>query len=130
MPQTILVVDDDPTQRRLLETVITKQGYQVRLVPGGREAVDFLSSRQAPVDLVMLDLVMPELDGMEVLETIRPRQPNLPIIVLTAHGGVDTVVKAMRAGATDFLVKPVGPERLKVTPPQMIQSSPRLKSCV
>jgi len=115
MPQTILVVDDDPTQRRLLEAVVTKQGYQVHLVPGGREALDFLDRQQAGIDLVLLDLVMPELDGMEVLETIRPRRPNLPVIVLTAHGGVDTVVKAMRAGATDFLVKPVGPERLKVT---------------
>ena len=69
----------------------------------------------AAADVVLLDLNMPGLDGMAVLERLTPAKPDLPVIVLTGHGGVDTAVKAMRAGAADFLVKPVGPERLAVT---------------
>ncbi len=116
MAQTILIVDDDPTQRRLLEAGIGKQGYNTVTAEGGAQAIERLTGEQkVPVDLMLLDLVMPEVDGLNVLEAIRPTHPSLPVIVLTAHGGVDTVVKAMRAGATDFMVKPASPERLKVS---------------
>ena len=65
--------------------------------------------------LMILDLVMPELDGMGVLERLPALGRNLPVIVQTAHGGIDTVIGAMRAGATDFLVKPMSPERIEVS---------------
>jgi DNA-binding NtrC family response regulator len=116
MAQLILIVDDDPTQRRLIESVIKRQGFDTRACGSGREALDFLqSSDGADVRLVMLDLVMPEVDGMAVLEQLRPQRPTLPVIVLTARGGVDTVVNAMRAGADDFVVKPASPERIQVS---------------
>ncbi len=116
MPQTILIVDDDPTQRRLLETVIERQGYQTQTASGGQEAIDRLSdAKQNGVDLLLLDLVMPDIDGMKVLEEVRRSHPALPVIMLTAQSGIDTIVKSMRAGANDFIVKPASPERLQVS---------------
>ncbi len=115
MSQLILIVDDDPTQRRILETVANRQGYRTRTAAGGREALDILRDpKQEPVELILLDLNMPDVDGMTVLEQVRPTN-NVPVVVLTAQAGVDTVVRAMRAGANDFVVKPVSPERLIVS---------------
>jgi len=116
MARTVLVVDDDPTQLRLLESVITRAGFRVEKASGGAEAVERLTGEhRSGIDVVLLDLVMPDVDGLDVLAQVRPQQPELPIVVLTAHGGVDTVVKAMRAGASDFMVKPAAPERIRVT---------------
>jgi DNA-binding NtrC family response regulator len=112
----ILVVDDDPVQRRLLESLIRRFGYEVECADSGQAALARLnSSTSAPIDLLILDLVMPELDGMAVLERMRERKRNVPTIVQTAHGSIETVISAMRAGAIDFVVKPVGAERLQVS---------------
>ena len=116
MAQLVLVVDDDPAQRRILEENIKRFGYRVLTADGGTMALDILNGPQGgDVALMILDLVMPDTDGMTVLETIRPTHGTLPVIVQTAHGGIDTVVSAMRAGADDFFVKPVSPERLHVS---------------
>ncbi|MBH0239437.1 sigma-54-dependent transcriptional regulator [Methylobrevis albus] len=115
MAGRILVVDDDPIQRRLLEEAVRRFGYEPASADSGVAALNFLSEAQgAEVDLVVLDLVMPELDGMGVLERLAARGFDKPVIVQTARGGIDTVVGAMRAGAFDFIVKPVGHERLQV----------------
>ena len=114
MPQTILVVDDDPVQRRLLETAIARSGMQVLTAPGGQPALDLINGpRGEQIALVLLDLVMPDMGGLEVLAKLRATNPDLPVIVLTASGGIDTVVQAMQAGAQDFFVKPASPERLR-----------------
>jgi DNA-binding NtrC family response regulator len=116
MPQTILIVDDDPVQRRLLEAAITRSGMNVVTAPGGQPALDLLNGpRGDQVSLVLLDLVMPDMDGMAVMAKLRVNQPELPVIVLTAKGGIDSAVDAMRAGAADFLVKPASPERITVS---------------
>ncbi|MCP1334846.1 sigma-54-dependent transcriptional regulator [Futiania mangrovi] len=116
MVQKILIVDDDPAQRRLLESVVGTQGYVTETAQDGRAALDYLRGpKGADVDLVLLDLVMPGMNGMAVLAEIKPERPGLPVIVLTAHGSVTTVVEAMRAGANDFIVKPASPERLQVS---------------
>ncbi|MEM9840821.1 MAG: response regulator, partial [Pseudomonadota bacterium] len=115
MPKTVLLVDDDPTQRRLMQAVCERAGYFVKQAEGGEEALDLLrSDRGAGVDLMMLDLIMPNVDGMDVLAELKTLRPDLPVIMLTAQGGVETVVKAMKAGAVDFFVKPVSPERVTV----------------
>src|SRR5690242_16032810 len=78
--------------------------------------MDMLTRADAPnIDAIVLDLVMPGLDGMGVLAKVRESAINMPVIVQTAHGGIDNVVSAMRAGATDFVVKPAGPERVQVS---------------
>ncbi len=116
MAQTILVVDDDPVQRRLLETAISRSGMTVITAPGGQPALDLINGpRGEQIALVLLDLVMPDMGGLEVLAKLRPTNAELPIIVLTAKGGIDSAVEAMRAGANDFLVKPASPERIAVS---------------
>jgi DNA-binding NtrC family response regulator len=116
MAQTILVVDDDPVQRRLLETAISRTGMNVVTAPGGGPALDLVKGpRGDQIALMLLDLVMPDMDGLEVLTKLRVSHPDLPVIVLTAKGGIDSAVEAMRAGANDFLVKPASPERITVS---------------
>jgi DNA-binding NtrC family response regulator len=115
MPQ-VLVVDDDPVQRRLLETAVTKLGLAVRTAPGGGPALDLLlSPKGEAISLVLLDLIMPDLNGIDVLNKLRAVNQTIPVIVLTAKGGLDSAVEAMRAGANDFLVKPASPERIRVS---------------
>jgi DNA-binding NtrC family response regulator len=116
MVERILIVDDDPVQRRLLQSMIARSGYDVVIAEGGDAATALLTGAGAsPIDAVVLDLVMPDLDGLGVLARIREAGLTMPVIVQTAHGGIDNVVSAMRAGATDFVVKPVGAERLEVS---------------
>src|SRR5467141_3914948 len=116
MVASILIADDDAVARRLVENMVQKCGYQTLVVDSGDAAIAMLTAPDAPViDAVVLDLVMPGLDGMGVLAKIREAGLSIPVIVQTAHGGIDNVVSAMRAGAQDFVVKPVGIERLQVS---------------
>ncbi|MBL8770829.1 MAG: sigma-54-dependent Fis family transcriptional regulator [Phenylobacterium sp.] len=114
MAKTVLVVDDDPTQRRLIQAVLERDGFAVAHAQNGDEAIQHLSSGAA-VDVVLLDLVMPGMSGQDTLKEMRARGFSLPVIVLTATGGIDTVVQAMQAGASDFFVKPASPERINVS---------------
>jgi DNA-binding NtrC family response regulator len=116
MATTILIADDDPIQRRLLTEMVKRAGYEPVTVEGGEAAVERIEKSVEPrIDLLILDLVMPDLDGMGVLSRLRDKGLAVPVIVQTAHGSIETVINAMRAGATDFVVKPVGAERLQVS---------------
>ena len=116
MSQVVLIVDDDPVQRRLLEAMVQRFGYQAMLAEGGDAAVALLTGpTPARVDCLVLDLMMPDLDGLGVLARMREAGCDIPVIVQTAHGGIDNAVSAMRAGATDFVIKPASPERLQVS---------------
>jgi DNA-binding NtrC family response regulator len=116
MAASILIADDDPVARRLVENMVQKCGYETLVVDSGDAAFALLTAPDTPViDALVLDLVMPGLDGMGVLAKIREAGLNIPVIVQTAHGGIDNVISAMRAGAQDFVVKPVGIERLQVS---------------
>src|SRR5271167_4428333 len=112
----ILIVDNDPVQCRLLEGMLQKFGHETATRDNGDAALALLGSADgARIDCVILDLVMPNLDGLGVLARMRQAAITVPVIVQTAHGGIDNVVSAMRAGAVDFVVKPVGAERLHVS---------------
>jgi DNA-binding NtrC family response regulator len=115
MSSLVLVVDDDPVQRRVLETLVRRFGYECESLDSGAAALERLESRAPEIDLLILDLVMPEVDGMTVLERMRDQKRAVPTIVQTAHGSIETVISAMRAGASDFVVKPVGAERLQIS---------------
>ncbi len=116
MTATILIADDDAVQRRLVENMVRRCGYETMVVESGDAAIAVMTASDGPViDALVLDLVMPGLDGMGVLAGIREACLAIPVIVQTAHGGIDNVVSAMRAGAHDFVIKPVGIERLQVS---------------
>ncbi|HEY5081248.1 MAG TPA: sigma-54 dependent transcriptional regulator [Bauldia sp.] len=116
MPTEILIVDDDPVQRRLLSAAVERLGHKATAVESGETALTLLANADSEaIALIILDLVMPGVDGMAVLARLRERERSLPVIVQTAHGGIDVVVNAMRAGAIDFVVKPASAERLQVS---------------
>ncbi|WP_309085137.1 sigma-54 dependent transcriptional regulator [Chelativorans sp.] len=113
MSETVLIVDDDPVQRRLLDATVRKLGYAPLLAEGGEMALEAVeSTRPDELRAVILDLMMPGMDGIEVMQRMRRHGIDVPVIVQTAKGGIETAVAAMRAGAFDFVVKPVSPERL------------------
>ena len=115
MAKTVLVIDDDPTQRRLLSAAVEKAGFGCRTAPDGETGVAIATDANAGADVVLLDLTMPGLSGMDTLEMLYGRRPDLPVIMLTVTSGIDTIVSAMRAGAVDFIVKPANPERIVVS---------------
>src|SRR3954451_18364560 len=95
MAATILIVDDDAVQRRLIENMVQRCGYEAVVVECGDAAITLLTTPDArAIDAIVLDLVMPGLDGMGVLSKIREVGLNIPVIVQTAHGGIDNVVSA------------------------------------
>ena len=116
MGKTVLIVDDDPTQRRLLQAVVEKSGFSTLQADNGDRALEMaLGVDGKNIDLMLLDLVMPGRDGMEVLADLQVKRPELPVIVLTGKGSIDAVVSAMKSGARDFVVKPASPERIIVS---------------
>ena len=113
MAKVVLIVDDEPLQRKLLMAALSSFGYEVVSASSGRDAADLILGGQVKIDVVLLDLMMPQVSGLDVLAEVRPKKSTLPIIVLTAESSVETVVSVMRAGATDFIPKPASPDRLK-----------------
>jgi two-component system response regulator AtoC len=109
-PALILVVDDDPAVGTVLEALLEQAGMRAIHAASAREALTLVE--QHPVDLVVTDLRMPEMDGLELLARLAQQAPELPVVVLTAHGTVPLAVEAMRAGAADFLLKPFDREEL------------------
>ena len=116
MASRVLVVDDDPVHSRLLEEIVRAAGHQPELAASGEDALARLARVDAPpVAAMILDLVMPDTDGMAVLARLKPNHAGLPVIVQCTRAGIDAATSAMRAGAIDFLVKPATPERVQVS---------------
>ena len=116
MSKRILIVDDDPAQRRILEELVKRFGFEAKTCGSGEHALQLLEGPdRAGISLVLLDLVMPGIDGMAVLERLGRADTAPPVIVQTAHGSIETAINAMRQGAVDFVVKPASPERLEVS---------------
>jgi DNA-binding NtrC family response regulator len=116
MAKRVLIVDDDPAQRRILEETVKRFGLETKTAASGEQTLQILEGPdRSSISLVLLDLVMPGTDGMRVLERVGAKPGTPPVIVLTAHGSIDSAIGAMRAGAVDFVVKPASPERLEVS---------------
>jgi DNA-binding NtrC family response regulator len=114
MSRTVLIVDDEATQRRLVESIVAREDFKVVTAQDGQEAINLLSGPQGVgVGAMILDLSMPKVSGLDVIKAVRPLRPNLPIVVLTAHSSLSNAIECMRAGANDFLVKPTSPERIR-----------------
>jgi DNA-binding NtrC family response regulator len=107
----ILVVDDEATQRELIYGFLKKQGYEVLLAPSGERALEIV--HQEPVELILTDQRMPNLSGLELLKAARAANPETYVILMTAYGNVETAVEAMKAGAADYLTKPLHLEELR-----------------
>ena len=108
----ILIVDDEVNIRGALVTLLEKKGYQVRGAGTGEEALEQLES--ATADLVLTDLKMPGIGGMEFLRRLKGKWPNMEVVVMTAYGSIDTAVEAMRYGAYDYLTKPIDRDRFPI----------------
>ncbi|MEL6267496.1 MAG: response regulator, partial [Pseudomonadota bacterium] len=116
MSANLMIVEDDRQQRRYLSAVLSSSGYKVEAFAAPDEAVRRLDEPDAVLpDLCLLDINLPGVDGLTLLGRLRAQGKTMPVIVLTADGSVQRAVEAMRAGATDFLVKPIGPERLETS---------------
>ncbi|ODT78209.1 MAG: sigma-54-dependent Fis family transcriptional regulator [Pelagibacterium sp. SCN 64-44] len=110
----VLVVDDDPVQLRLTAEIANRAGFKPITATGGEQALAILREDNR-VGAMILDLVMPDLDGMGVMEAMRREGLTTPVIIQTANASLETVISAMRQGAADYFVKPVAPERLVIS---------------
>lgn len=113
MEATILVVDDEERITRSLGGILTDEGYRVQIANSGEEALQKVDE-EVP-DLVLLDIWMPGLDGMEVLQKLKEKYPNLQVIIISGHGNIETAVKATKLGAFDFIEKPLSVEKITVS---------------
>jgi DNA-binding response OmpR family regulator len=108
---TILIVDDEALVRRVLGDALRRSGYTIESAASGHEALERL--QEPGVDLLLLDLQLGDLDGVEVMRAARQRWPQLPIVMLTAHGSLPSAIEAVRCGAADYLLKPIGLDELR-----------------
>jgi len=111
MADRVLVVDDEQSLRKVLAATLQREGYEVQVAADGQEAL--LALDRDGADVVVTDLVMPKMDGLSLLRKVVARHPDVPVIVVTAHGRVDSAVEAMKAGAFDFVTKPFENAELK-----------------
>ncbi len=132
--ETILIVDDEKNYLLVLSVVLEEEGYEVLTTASSLEALEILKS--SDVDLVLTDMKMPGMDGIEVLEQIKTRDPELPVIMMTAHGTVDKAVEAMQKGAYSYILKPFDNERLTlyvkkaIATYEVVRENRRLRSAV
>jgi DNA-binding NtrC family response regulator len=108
---TVLIVDDEANMRRVLSALLKRDGYRVIDAGDGESALASLTEQR--VDVVLSDLKMPRMNGLELLEAARRRHPRVPIILLTAHGTIGSAVEAVKHGAFDYLTKPFDPDEIK-----------------
>ncbi len=105
MAESILIVDDEDIIRESLSFVLAKEGYRVREAPNGRVALDIL--KEDSIDLVVTDLEMPEMKGIELLEQASRVSPETLVVIITAYGSIETAIQGLRKGAVDYILKPV-----------------------
>jgi len=112
MPNRILVVDDEPFNLDLLEQELAERGYSIATSSNGEDALAKITPFQP--DLIFLDYMMPGMNGLEVLQAIRRRGLEIPVVIITAHGTIERAVETMKAGADDFITKPFDPDHLAI----------------
>ncbi len=110
----ILVADDEPNLRRVLTAILKREGYDVLSAADGAEALAFLDANRDSIDVVITDLKMPKVDGMEVLRQASTQVPNVPVIMITAFGSVHNAVQAVKAGAFDYVEKPFEQHQIRL----------------
>jgi DNA-binding NtrC family response regulator len=106
MGARVLLVDDEVAFTETLAKRLRRRGFEVDVAAGGQAALDRVATPGPGPEVILLDLKMPGLDGLEVLRRIKDRRPDLPVIILTGHGTVDSAVAGLKQGAFDYLLKP------------------------
>src|ERR1700674_2440281 len=107
----VLIVDDEPNLRKILSAQLSRDGYDVLSAEDGEQGLALL--REHHIDLVITDLKMPKVDGMQLLREALREDPELPIVMITAHGTIDTAVEALKTGAFDYLTKPFDKDEVR-----------------
>lgn len=110
-PKQVLVVDDEQNSREGLSKILTKEGYEVYTAENGKKAL--MEAENHRFDLIITDLRMPEMDGIEVLEKLRKKNREIGVVIVTAYGEVNSYLKAMNLGAFEYLNKPIHLEELR-----------------
>src|SRR5208283_87863 len=107
----LLVADDEPSIRRVLEAIFTKDGYTVHIAENGRKALE-IAGRE-PVSVLITDLIMPDMNGVDLLKKIRESHPHVVVVMITAYGTIKTAVDAMRYGAVEYITKPFDVDEIR-----------------
>lgn len=113
MKSNILVVDDEPVARQSLTDILKLEGYTVASAPNGQAAVEYVRTQN--VDLMIVDLKMPGMDGLEVVQVVNQVSPETEVILLTAYGSTETAIQALRLRIHDYLLKPASPAQILAT---------------
>ena len=113
--RNLLVVDDEENMRRLIKKVMSEQGYRVDLLENGEKTIQLVAKEPNSYDIVMLDIRLPGKDGIKVLRKIREINPEIAVIMMTAYESLETAIQAIREGAYDYLIKPVGVDELIIS---------------
>jgi two-component system response regulator AtoC len=124
--RTILIADDEPNIRRVLQALFNKNGFQVLTAENGRRAIEIASNH--PVDVLVSDLIMPDMTGVEVLRAVKSQQPNCAAILITAYGTIKTAVEAMRLGAYNYITKPFDLNELHTMVKQALEAQSEVVS--
>jgi two-component system response regulator HydG len=112
MKPKFLVVDDEPVHLKMLDTVLSSEGYDVHKADDGETAIAAVEERF--YDLILMDIRMARVGGIEALKRIKELSPGIPVIIMTAYASVSTAVEALKSGAYDYLIKPLDIEELKI----------------
>lgn len=113
MPHRILVIDDENSMCEFMKIMLGKEGYEVDAEQSGKRAIQRVSEK--PYDMIIADLMMPEMSGLQVLDEIRESKPDLPFLVMTAFASVETAIEALKKGASDYITKPFKVDEIKLT---------------
>ncbi|MEM5786363.1 MAG: response regulator, partial [Syntrophobacteraceae bacterium] len=108
----ILIADDDRSHRLMLSTMMMEWGFRTQEADDGRQALEIIRTR--PVDLILMDMRMPNMDGIEATRAISRHNPAIPIVIVTAYSSIPTAVEAMKSGAFDYVTKPIDFEALRL----------------
>ena len=112
MAASVLVIDDEQLMRDFVRETLTRAGYKVAVAPDGKSGMEVLENE--PIELVVTDLKMPQMDGLEVLRQVKTKFPGVNVVVMTAYATVETAVSALKAGAIDYIMKPFTPDEIEV----------------
>ena len=125
---SILLIDDDDSLRRVMEFSLTEAGYKVHTATSGEEGIQLFE--KDAFDVVITDITMPGMSGLEVMKAIHRKEANLPVVIITAYGTIESAVEAMKQGAFDYVSKPVSRDELRLTLEKALKLSKLERECV